>query len=159
MEQWETGFQKLKAAYDAWNRTKGKSLDQWTKLMAPKCDFRSLAAGQRGVPWTKTRRSPSEVTEYLTGLTSTFKMKHYTVDNYVCQGDTIVSIGRTAWTCKTTGKLLDTPIVGVWRFKDGKAIGFFEYYDTAQVADAVTPRAVKPRRTSRSRTSTSRSGS
>lgn len=139
MEQWQTGIEKLKAAYAEWDKSKGASIDTWISLLAPECDFRSLANGQLGVPWTKTRSSPNEFREYLVGLTTTFQMEHYTVERYVCQGDTCISIGRTAWKSRTSDKPLDTPIVGIWRFKDGKAIAFFEYYDTAQVAAAAAP--------------------
>jgi hypothetical protein len=67
MEQWETGIRQLKAAYNAWNETKGGSIDTWLKLFADEVDFRSLANGQLGVPWTKTRTSPKGVGEYLGG--------------------------------------------------------------------------------------------
>jgi uncharacterized protein len=139
MEQWEAGFEKLKAAYRAWNDTKGASLSMWLDLLAEEVDFRSLANGKLGVPWTKTRTTPKEVSEYLSGLTSAFQMDHYTVERYVCQGDTVVVIGSTAWHNKVSGKRIDTPMVSVWRFKDGKAISFFEYYDTANVAQAAAP--------------------
>jgi len=136
MEQWETGFSQLKAAYAAWRDTKGKSIDTWLALLADEIDFRSLANGQHGIPWTKTRTSPSEVRDYLLGLTSTFGMDHYSIDRYVCQDDTIVAMGSTGWHHLASGKKFVTPIVTVWRFKDGKVISFFEYYDTAVVAQA-----------------------
>jgi uncharacterized protein len=132
MEQWQTGIDALKAAYKAWHDSKGRDLDAWIKLLGDVVDFRSLADGRFGIPWTKTRRSPSEVREYLLGLTTTFEMKHYTVDRYVCRGDTIVVICSTGWSSRTTGKSFDTPKVDVWHVKDGKLIAFFEYYDTAQ---------------------------
>jgi uncharacterized protein len=136
MEQWETGINLLKAAYKAWNETKGTSVDTWLALMAEEIDFRSLANGLIDIPWTRTRTSRSEVGDYLQSLTSTFGMNHFTVDRYVCQGDTVVAIGSTAWHHLGSGKSFDTPIVNVWRFKEGKAISFFEYFDTARVAQA-----------------------
>jgi len=79
------------------------------------------------------------VRAYLIALTSAFAMEHYTVEQYVCDADTIVTIGTTAWRNKATGKQLDTPIVTVWRFQKGKVVSFFEYYDTAKVIEAATP--------------------
>jgi len=139
MAQWETGIDRLKAAYGAWSRTKGESADTWINLLADQVDFRSLANGRLGIPWTKTRTSPAEVREYLRGLMTTFQMDHYTVDRYICQDDTIVVICSTAWRNRATGKRFDTPKVDVWRFKDGKAVSFFEYYDTAGVGEAAAP--------------------
>jgi len=139
MAQWETGIDRLKAAYGAWSRTKGESADTWINLLADQVDFRSLANGRLGIPWAKTRTSPAEVREYLHGLMTTFQMDHYTVDRYICQDDTIVVICSTAWRNRATGKRFDTPKVDVWRFKDGKAVSFFEYYDTAGVGEAAAP--------------------
>lgn len=136
MAQWETGIERLKAAYKAWHDSKGESIDTWIGLLADSVDFRSLANGAHGVPWTRTRTTPAEVREYLSGLTSTFKMDHYTIKKYVCQDDTIVAIGSTGWRNKATGTPFDTPKVDVWRFKDGKIVAFFEYYDTAVVSQA-----------------------
>ena len=139
MEEWQTGIEQLKAAYKAWHDTKGRSIDTWVALFADEIDFRSLANGLHGIPWTRTRKNPAEIRDYLNGLTATFGMDHFTVDRYVCDGDTIVAIGSSAWHHLVTGKKFDTPMVSVWRFKDGKAISFFEYYDTATVAKAAAP--------------------
>jgi uncharacterized protein len=139
MEQWETGIRQLKEAYKEWDDTKGASIETWVAMLADVVDFRSLANEQHGVPWTKTRSSPNEVRDYLRGLTSTFRMDHFTVDRYVCQGDTVVAIGSTGWHNPVSGKKFDTPKVDIWRFKDGKAIAFFEYYDTASVSQAAAP--------------------
>src|SRR5215831_10139608 len=104
-------LEKVKTGYKAWHKTKGKSVDTWLDIMADQIDFRSLANGRKGLPWTKTRTGKSEVREYLTGLTAAFQMHHYTVDQFVCEGDTVVMIGSTAWHNIKTGKLVDTPKV------------------------------------------------
>ena len=135
----QTDLDRLKEAVREWHDTKGGSIDTWLGIMADVVDWRSLADGVRAVPWTKTGRTRDEVRGYLVGLTSAFAMVHYTVEQYVRDGDTIVAIGTTAWHCKATGKLVDTPIVTVWRFRDGKVVSFFEYYDTAKLLAAATP--------------------
>ena len=136
MAQWESAIDGLKRAYETWAQSKGASIDIWVGLLADTVDFRSLANGRLGIPWTRTRHSPAEVRDYLRGLTATFEMDHYTVDRYVCQDDTIVVICSTGWRNRATGKRFDTPKVDVWRVKDDKIIAFFEYYDTAAVGEA-----------------------
>ena len=89
MAQWETAIERLTAAYKAWADSKGGSIETWVDLLADTVDFRSLADGGLGMPWTQTRRNPQEVREYLRGLTSTFAMEHYTIDRTVCQDDTM----------------------------------------------------------------------
>jgi ketosteroid isomerase-like protein len=138
MAEGQTDLVNLKAAFRAWHDTKGASIDTWLDLMADHVDWRSLADGIGTVPWTKTRTTRDEVRGYLVGLTSAFAMNHYTVEQYVCEGDTIVAIGTTAWNNKATGKFVESPIVTVWRFQNGKVISLFEYYDTAKLMEAAT---------------------
>ena len=140
MSEWQADVEKLKAAYAEWERSKGENIAHWVDLMADSIDFRSLANGHMGIPWTATCCTHEQVRSYLDGLTSAFRMDYFKVDQYVCQGDTIVVIGSTAWTHRATGKQAESPKVDVWRFnKEGKAIAFFEYYDTANIIQAATP--------------------
>ena len=134
MAEWEKALPQLESAYKAWRDTKGSSADVWLALMADEVDFRSLAGNRLGIPWAKTHSSQAGVRQYLEGLTSEWTMDHYTVDRFVCQDDTIVMIGSTGWFNKSTGRKLETPKVDVWRFKDGKAVAFHEYFDTAAFA-------------------------
>lgn len=140
MAEWQACLDSLKACYAEWDRSKGGSIDKWLDIFADEVDFRSLADGHAGIPWTASRRTKNEIRRYLDELTAMFRMDHATVDRFVCQGDSIVMIGSTAWTHRTTGKQASSPKVDVWRFdKEGKAIAFFELYDTANVIAAATP--------------------
>ena len=58
------------------------------------------------------------------------------VDEFIAQGDSVVARGSTAWVNKKTGKKAETPKVDFWRFRDGMAVEFYEYFDTACVAAA-----------------------
>ena len=138
MPQSNADLERLRAAYQAWHDTKGRSIDTWMELMADNVDFRSLANGAAVVPWTSTRTTREEVRAFLVGLTTDMAMQHFTAEQFVCQDDTIVMIGTTAWRHKATGKTIDTPIVDVWRFRNGKVVALFEYFDTAQLIAAAT---------------------
>lgn len=127
---------RLRAAYQAWHDSKGGSIDTWLALIAEEIDFRSLADGAHNAPWSKRRRTREDVRHYLSGLTAEFEMIHFMVDRFVCEGDTIVMIGQTAWTCRRTGRKVYTPKVDVWRFRNGLAVEYSEYFDTARLADA-----------------------
>jgi uncharacterized protein len=39
--------------------------------------------------------------------------------------------GSTAWRHRRSGNPSDTPKIDFWRFRSGKAIEFYEYFDTA----------------------------
>ena len=58
------------------------------------------------------------------------------MDEYIAQGDRVVVIGRMAWRNRATGKVAETPKLDVWRLRDGKAVDFVEFYDTARAAAA-----------------------
>ncbi len=63
-------------------------------------------------------------------------MIHYTVDEFVAQGDAVFMRGSCSWRHKRTGRVVDTPKVDFWRFRNGKAVEFYEYYDTVRVVAA-----------------------
>ena len=101
--------------------------------MTDDLDFRSLAQDSTGLEFTCNRMCKAEMAAYFEGLMSSFEMIHYTVDQFVSEGDTVVMIGSTAWRHRETGKEFDTPKVDVVRFRDGKICAFYEYYDTAMI--------------------------
>lgn len=129
----EINTEILKHAFMRWNDTKGKSTDHWLGILADEVDFRSLADGHSSLEFTSRRRSRDEVAEYMNGLNDQLEMIHYTVKFYVAEGDRVVAVGSTAWRNRSTGKTFDTPKADVVRFKDGKIVAFYEFYDTAMV--------------------------
>ena len=46
-------------------------------------------------------------------------------------------LSQCTWRYKRTGKVVSTHKADSWRLADGKAVEYFEYYDTAQVHAAV----------------------
>ncbi|MEL7529492.1 MAG: nuclear transport factor 2 family protein [Pseudomonadota bacterium] len=127
----------LKRCYELWNETKGESVDAWLDLFDDTVDFRSLAmAREPSVDFTKPCCSKNEVIQYLSGLKADWSMEHYTIDEYVVDGDRICAYGSTAWTNRNTGTLLDTPKLDFVKFKDGKIVFFYEFYDTAGLISA-----------------------
>ena len=137
MSDEQTNKAILKEAYDKWDATKGGSVDHWMSIMADTIDFRSLADGEGGLNFTKTVETRDELQGYFEGLLGGLEMIHYTVDKYFADGDTVISMGRTAWRVRENGNEFETPKVDVVRFENGKIVAFFEYYDTAKAQAAV----------------------
>jgi ketosteroid isomerase-like protein len=136
MSETEGNKKLLQNAYNRWNTTKGGSIADWMVLMDDDISFGSLAEGAEVVPFTAPLRRKDSLKTYFDGLLGNWTMVHYTVDEYVAEGDRVVAIGSTSWKNKHTGKTFDTRKVDVWKFKNGKAIEFYEFYDTAMVAAA-----------------------
>jgi len=128
----------LRDAYARWHDSKGGSVDHWMELVADNIRFGSLAQGAPDLRFATSYDSRSALRGYFDGLLSDWEMIHYTVDEFVAQGDAVFMRGSTAWRNKRTGKEVETPKIDFWRFQDGKAVEFYEYYDTARVFAAAS---------------------
>ena len=58
-------------------------------------------------------------------------------DDFLDAGDEIVVLGRYRGVAKGTGKRLDVPFVHIWSVRDGKAVTFRQFLDTAGWVEAV----------------------
>ena len=130
--------QLLKEAYRRWSESKG-SADFWfDSVVAPNISFGSVPRGAAPLAFTKQYDNHEQLRDYFKGLLGEWTMKYYKVDEYIAQGDVVIARGWTAWTNNKTGRLGETPKMDYWRFKDGKAVEFYEYFDTALVYGAAT---------------------
>lgn len=132
----ESHVAALKRAYRQWHETRGGSIDTWMALMAEQVELRSLSDGAPGMEFTNRGHSKDDVLAYLQGLVADWEMLHFTVDEYIVQGERIVMLGHCGWRHRKTGKTLETPKADFWRFRDGQAIEFYEFYDTAKASGA-----------------------
>ena len=128
----------LKEVYRAWHETKGKSVDKWLEICADQLDFGSLAQGVKAMPYMKLYESKDTLGEYFKGLARDWEMIEYRIEHYVAQGDRVVAMGRCSWKAKKSGVVVWSPIANSFRFTGGKIVEFYEYFDTAQVRDAMT---------------------
>jgi uncharacterized protein len=132
-------FDRLTHAYRAWSETRGASADTWLDLMAEEIDFRSLGDDAPELEFTTGARSRDEVRGYLERLMRDWEMIRFDVHGTIAEGDAVVVLCDVAWRHRGTGKTVATPKADVWRFRDGKAVSFMEYYDTAKAIAATQP--------------------
>jgi ketosteroid isomerase-like protein len=128
----------LKQAYARWSDSKGASADHWTAIFAEKFKFGSIAQGGHGAAYLTAYQSRDELAQYFGGLTRDWEMLDFVTEHFVAQDDRVVMLGHCSWRFKRTGKVVATPKADSWRFADGKATEFYEYYDTAQLRDATS---------------------
>ena len=62
------------------------------------------------------------------------------IEQLLDAGDSVVALGRYDAKNKKTGAVISAQFVHVWNLRDGKAVRFQQYADTAQVAAAVRGR-------------------
>ena len=131
--------QILKDAYRQWHDSKGGSVDHWfDSVVAPNINFQSVPRGAAPLEFATRYDNREQLRTYFNTLVGEWTMQHYTIEEYIAQGDAVVARGSTAWINKKTGKLAETPKMDFCRFKDGKAVEFYEYFHSAAVAAAAT---------------------
>ncbi len=127
----------LKEAYRRWQDSRGGSVDHWMSICDENIKFGSLAQGAPRIAYLTSYSARDELARYFEGLA-----KRLGDDRL--PGRCPSSRRTIAWSCsdnargatKRTGKVVKTPKVDSWRFAHGKAVEFYEYYDTAQVQAA-----------------------
>jgi ketosteroid isomerase-like protein len=124
---------QLRKHYKRWNDTKGNDAakDYVLSLVAPKVSWGSLANGKGSLDFTEERLSRKQVKAYLDGLTAAWTMNFYKVTKFVAAGPFVLALGEVSFTNKKTNKTAKMPKADLWRFSRGKAVEFFEYYNTA----------------------------
>src|SRR5713226_2606149 len=104
MSQEDTRVSLLREAYQKWHDTRAGSVDHWLELMTDDIQFRSLAGGASKMEFTRTSTCKEEVRDYFSQLTSQWEMIHYTISEYIAQGDRVVALGSCSFRHKQTGK-------------------------------------------------------
>jgi ketosteroid isomerase-like protein len=129
----------LREAYALWHDSKGASIEHWMGLLSENISFGSLAGGAvPTLPFATYYDSRRALHGYFELLLRDWEMIYFTTQEFVAQGEAVVVRGSTAWRNRKTGKIFATPKVDFWRFRNGKAIEFFEYFDTAGAVQAAT---------------------
>jgi len=127
----------LTEAYRRWHDSRGGSVDHWMSICDENIKFGSLVQGAPQVAYMTEYSARAELGRYFEGLARDWEMIEYRVDHMVAQGDRVVMLGFCSWRYKRNGKVVSTPKADSWRFANGKAVEFYEYFDTAQLHAAL----------------------
>lgn len=94
-----------------------------------------------GFPYySGTWRRPVDVVEkLLVPLSRDWDAFSAVADDFIVEGDRVVSLGAYAGVGKATGKSMRAPFAHVWRVADGKLKRFDMYTDTLLVMRALQP--------------------
>lgn len=131
----------LREVYREWNDSKGTSSKRWLEILADDVCLKSLAGGAEGMEFSRQCHCKEDVLRYFAELAQDWEMVHYTVDEFIAEGDRVVMLGSCGWRARATGKIVSTPKADFIRFRDGKVVEFIEFYDTAAAIAANTPDA------------------
>jgi ketosteroid isomerase-like protein len=129
--------ERLKQAYAAWSETKGQTADQWLDLLGDQIEMRSVLAPELPDDLAAHRVSKAAAMEYFETLGRDWEMIEFRPDRFIDGGDDVAMVGRCAWRNRATGKIVDTPKVDIWHFENGKAVTFFEMFDSLAFMRAI----------------------
>jgi ketosteroid isomerase-like protein len=128
---------RLGQAYALWVESGGTRSDQWIDLLSDGIEMRSVLTPDLPDDLAACRRTISGALEYFQTVARDWEMVDFTVERFVDGGDDVVMVGRCAWRNRSTGRIVDTPKIDVWRFEDGKAVSFLEMFDSLGFVRAI----------------------
>jgi ketosteroid isomerase-like protein len=131
-------IEELKLAYTNWRETKGGNLDQVLGLFDDQIEMHSVLEPNVQHELARVQRSREDTKSYFRELLDNWEMIDFPTERIVADGDTVVWIGRCHWRNKLDGKEIDTPKIDVWTFRNGKAVRFFEMFDSLGFARAAS---------------------
>ena len=129
---------QLKSAYDNWRRTKGGNLDEVLDLFDDQIEMHSVLEPGVKHELARVQTSREDTKKYFRELLDNWEMIDFPTEKVLADGDTVVWIGRCHWRNKKDGNVLDTPKIDVWTFRNGKAVRFFEMFDSLGFARAAS---------------------
>jgi ketosteroid isomerase-like protein len=130
--------EQLRHAYATWHDTKAGNPDEFLKLCGDQISFGSMADALADGMSEKVYSSKESLRGYLEGLHQSWEMIHFSITEYIADGDRIVAFGSCAWRNRQTNKTVETIKIDMWKFKDGRAVEIYEFFDTAKVRDALS---------------------
>jgi uncharacterized protein len=87
----------LEKAYARWHETRGGSVDDWMALIDDNFQFGSLAQSAPQMAFATSYNSRAALKSYFDGLRAEWEMIHYTMNEFVAEGEVVVVRGNVAW--------------------------------------------------------------
>jgi uncharacterized protein len=142
----QANVEKLKAAYRVWHESGGRDASKWFDLAADDLSIFSLGQGAVAMEtiapqmeFSAPVEGPGALARYVEALQRDWELLAMHTEEFIVDGECIVMMGVGEVRCRGTGKSARSPLVHYWRFKEGKAVDFREFYDTAGAFAAATP--------------------
>lgn len=88
------------------------------------------------MPVAGKRRGRQQVAEFFSTLNKQEDVEVFEPREYIAQRDKVVALIKYRGRVRATGKTVESDLVHVFTFVNGKVKSFREYYDTAATVDA-----------------------
>ncbi|MBI3708119.1 MAG: nuclear transport factor 2 family protein [Proteobacteria bacterium] len=88
------------------------------------------------VPYAGERRGRAEAAEFFAVLARTDEITKFVPETFIADDAHVVVLGQAEGRARATARNWRTPWVHVWTIRDGKAVMFEDYLDSAALAAA-----------------------
>ena len=123
----------LRRGYEAFNRG---DIDTVMGLMDPNIEWQEPDV--EGLPQRGTHHGPEDVANNVFGaIVGNWDSFQAVPEDFMDAGDRVVVLGHLAGTGKASGRTLDAPYAHVLTLRDGKAVHFRAYADTANALQSL----------------------
>ena len=87
------------------------------------------------VPWGGDYSGKAKVPKFFDAIFSAVEVSAFEPQEWVAQGDTVVSLGRFGGKSRNLGKAFNTRWVFIWKLRGGKVTSYEQFHETT-IADA-----------------------
>lgn len=84
-----------------------------------------------GVPFAGARTGRASVAEFFASVGTAQDSLRFEPRELIAEGDRVIALGSYTWRVKANGHEFTSDFAHAWTIRDGKAIDFREYMDTA----------------------------
>ena len=88
------------------------------------------------IPTAGLRKGRKQVEEFFTTLEATEDVQSFRPQNFIAQGDMVVVLGELTSRVRSTGSVINSPWVHVFKLSAGKISEFRSFYDSAAAVTA-----------------------
>ena len=89
-----------------------------------------------GVPFAGARTGRAAVGEFFVSVGESQDVVTFEPGELIAEADRVIALGHYDWRIKSNSRDFGSDFAHVWTIRDGKAVEFREYMDTAVVANA-----------------------
>lgn len=98
-------------------------------------DVRWVSHFDAVVPWGGDFSGTSRTPAFFDAIFQSVDVEAFEPQEFIAEGDTVVSVGEFACRVRATGKSARTRFAFIWKLRDGKVYSYEQFHDPA-VAEA-----------------------
>jgi len=118
----------------AYNNFKTGNIEALLNLMSD--DITWTLPEMEGVPFAGARTGRAAVAEFFDAVNGSQDVISFEPRELIAEGDKVIALGRYVWRVKANNHEFGSDFAHAWTIRDGKAVEFHEYMDTAACSSA-----------------------